>query len=291
MNTIAVIACASAHVLAKLAGPMTQETPNAAQIEESTPIALTQSIDPNTIEVGNSIACLTPTPPNRTFGASFYRSFDLSQDPRITGDLLVGTVVVGVEDALHPSGEQEITIALHIDRDGGDPLLNDLVPLAEVTAVIKDQVERLVSVPIEARVPQGSMLVVEVWSPSYAGLSEAATFIIGSNSGGQTAPTYWRSPGCGFAQIIDVADPLVSGGFPDMHLVLTVEGEVDDTCYADCDPSSGRGVLDILDFVCFQDRFVAGDPYACDCTTASGAGVCDILDFLCFQDAFLQGCP
>ena len=62
-------------------------------------------------------------------------------------------------------------------------------------------------------------------------------------------------------------------------------------CYADCDTASGAGVLDIFDFLCFQDAFTNGDPYACDCDTASGAGVCDIFDFLCFQDAFTNGCP
>ena len=54
-------------------------------------------------------------------------------------------------------------------------------------------------------------------------------------------------------------------------------------CYADCD---GSGGLDIFDFICFQDRFVGGDPYA-DCT---GDGVHNIFDFICFQDRFVGGC-
>ena len=58
-------------------------------------------------------------------------------------------------------------------------------------------------------------------------------------------------------------------------------------CYADCDQSSGAGVLDIFDFICFQDAFVGGDPSA-DCT---GDTVLDIFDFVCFQDAFAGGCP
>jgi hypothetical protein len=62
-------------------------------------------------------------------------------------------------------------------------------------------------------------------------------------------------------------------------------------CYADCDTSTGPGVLDIFDFLCFQNRFDAGEPYACDCDTSSGPGVCDIFDFLCFQNAFAAGCP
>jgi hypothetical protein len=62
-------------------------------------------------------------------------------------------------------------------------------------------------------------------------------------------------------------------------------------CYADCDTSTGAGILDIFDFLCFQDSFVAGDPYACDCDTTTGPLVCDIFDFLCFQNAFVAGCP
>ncbi len=62
-------------------------------------------------------------------------------------------------------------------------------------------------------------------------------------------------------------------------------------CYADCDTSTGVGVLDIFDFLCFGNRFDAGDPYACDCDTSTGMGVCDIFDFLCFGNAFNAGCP
>jgi hypothetical protein len=62
------------------------------------------------------------------------------------------------------------------------------------------------------------------------------------------------------------------------------------TCYADCDTSTGTGTLDIFDFLCFQNAFVANDPYACDCDTTTGTRVCDIFDFLCFQNAFVAGC-
>jgi hypothetical protein len=69
-----------------------------------------------------------------------------------------------------------------------------------------------------------------------------------------------------------------------------VEIEVSPDCYPDCDSSTGGGILDIFDFLCFQDRFLAAEPYACDCDTNTGAGVCDIFDFLCFQGAFSEGC-
>jgi hypothetical protein len=55
-------------------------------------------------------------------------------------------------------------------------------------------------------------------------------------------------------------------------------------CYADCD---GNQTLDVFDFLCFQDAFVAAVPYA-DC---DGNSVFDVFDFLCFQDEFVKGCP
>jgi hypothetical protein len=67
--------------------------------------------------------------------------------------------------------------------------------------------------------------------------------------------------------------------------------EFDSACYPDCDTSTGVGVLDIFDFLCFQNRFASGSPYACDCDTSTGGGVCDIFDFLCFQNEFSNGCP
>lgn len=62
-------------------------------------------------------------------------------------------------------------------------------------------------------------------------------------------------------------------------------------CLADCDTSTGAWVLDVFDFVCFQNRFAAGVAYACDCDTSTGPLVCDVFDFLCFQSAFAIGCP
>ncbi|MCH7792819.1 MAG: hypothetical protein IID31_11145, partial [Planctomycetes bacterium] len=56
-------------------------------------------------------------------------------------------------------------------------------------------------------------------------------------------------------------------------------------CYPDC---HGNGVLDIFDFLCFQNSFVNGEPYACECDPDPA---CDIFDFLCFQNAFVAGCP
>jgi len=50
---------------------------------------------------------------------------------------------------------------------------------------------------------------------------------------------------------------------------------------------NGDGSLDVLDFVAFQEAFVAGEASA-DC---DADGVLNVLDFVCFQVSFQAGCP
>ena len=56
--------------------------------------------------------------------------------------------------------------------------------------------------------------------------------------------------------------------------------------YPDCDHTTGAGILDIFDFLCFGNKFGQADPYACNCDTSTGNNICDIFDFLCFQNLF-----
>jgi hypothetical protein len=81
--------------------------------------------------------------------------------------------------------------------------------------------------------------------------------------------------------------PIAGGTYRFVSRVFTP----DIKCYADCDQTTGNGVLDIFDFLCFGNAFAAGDPYACDCDVSTGLGVCDIFDFLCFGNFFSAGCP
>ena len=61
-------------------------------------------------------------------------------------------------------------------------------------------------------------------------------------------------------------------------------------CYANCDGSTGAPVLNVNDFVCFQNRFAAGDPYA-NCDGSTTTPVLNVNDFVCFQARFAAGCP
>ncbi len=81
-------------------------------------------------------------------------------------------------------------------------------------------------------------------------------------------------------------DPLFVRGYG----IADAASSLADDCYADCDGSSGRGVLDIFDFLCFGNAFESGSRFACDCDVVSGPAVCDVFDFLCFGNAFNAGC-
>ncbi|MBL9031551.1 MAG: PEP-CTERM sorting domain-containing protein [Phycisphaerae bacterium] len=60
-------------------------------------------------------------------------------------------------------------------------------------------------------------------------------------------------------------------------------------CYANCDASTTNPVLNVNDFVCFQNRFAAGDPYA-NCDNSTSPPVLNVADFICFLNRYAAGC-
>jgi hypothetical protein len=62
------------------------------------------------------------------------------------------------------------------------------------------------------------------------------------------------------------------------------------TCYANCDGSVASPVLNVNDFICFLQRFAAGDTYA-NCDGSTTPPVLNVNDFVCFQSQFAAGCP
>ncbi|MFN0131641.1 MAG: S8 family serine peptidase, partial [Phycisphaerales bacterium] len=62
------------------------------------------------------------------------------------------------------------------------------------------------------------------------------------------------------------------------------------TCYANCDGSTAAPILNVNDFICFQNKFAAGDSYA-NCDGSTTAPILNVNDFVCFQNRFAAGCP
>ncbi|MBL9031365.1 MAG: hypothetical protein JNM80_06625 [Phycisphaerae bacterium] len=60
-------------------------------------------------------------------------------------------------------------------------------------------------------------------------------------------------------------------------------------CYANCDDSTSTPMLNVNDFICFQNRFAAQHPYA-NCDLSTSTPVLNVNDFICFQNRFAAGC-
>jgi hypothetical protein len=105
--------------------------------------------------------------------------------------------------------------------------------------------------------------------------------------GGQTAP----STGGGFEVAGTIGQPdagqmsgpafVVLGGFWAVTAPMP--------CYANCDASTTPPILNVNDFVCFQQHFAAGDAYA-NCDGSTTPPVLNVADFVCFQGKFAAGC-
>jgi hypothetical protein len=94
------------------------------------------------------------------------------------------------------------------------------------------------------------------------------------------------------AQWDDLIDPGPSGGtYPPVaqELPFIIRGTVGASCYANCDGSTQPPILNVNDFICFSQRFAAGEPYA-NCDGSTQEPVLNVGDFVCFQSAFAAGC-
>ncbi|MFN0131398.1 MAG: GC-type dockerin domain-anchored protein [Phycisphaerales bacterium] len=61
-------------------------------------------------------------------------------------------------------------------------------------------------------------------------------------------------------------------------------------CYANCDGSSVPPALNVSDFICFLNKYAAGDSLAnCDGSTTPPA--LNVTDFICFLNRYAAGCP
>jgi len=62
------------------------------------------------------------------------------------------------------------------------------------------------------------------------------------------------------------------------------------TCYANCDQSTNTPILNVNDYVCFNNRFAAGDSYA-NCDQSTNVPLLNVNDYVCFNNRFAAGCP
>ncbi|MFS8521986.1 MAG: carboxypeptidase regulatory-like domain-containing protein, partial [Micromonosporaceae bacterium] len=162
------------------------------------------------VAVNNSVAC-SPDFGFTTTENSYLRTFVLS-DFGLNGGFTVSSVTFGVEAS---SPAQPLTVNLYTLE--GEFRYANLTPIGSAEITLQPTELDLVTVPVEGVAPAGSTLVVEIDSPDMSGTGR---LFIGSNSAGQTAPSYLASESCGLLEPTDTAEL----GFPDMHIVMSVTG-------------------------------------------------------------------
>lgn len=209
-----------------------------------------------TIQVPNTPACGDGT---TTMANQFLRTFTLA-DFDITTEFEVTEVTFGVE-SLRNVPSASITVNLYtLD---GTFIYDNLTLIGSAVEVLTPQQQTLVTVPITGTAPAGSTLVVEIAAPD---LTSVGAFFPGSNSLGETAPSYIASTTCGFPEPMPYTQ--VGPGFPNVHLVMTVSGAVaapvDCTLpdWVDVDPMAGSlsgGGAQTVNVTFDADGLVAGD--------------------------------
>jgi subtilisin family serine protease len=223
------------------------------------------------IVASNSVAC-SPDGGISTAENGYLRHFTLD-DFDIASDFQVTEVSFGIENL---TVAQTLTVNLYTMIDPGGPFsYANFQQIGSAGAALPAQQATIVAVPVTGTVPAGATLVVEVDAPDLSGVGG---FFIGSNSSGQTAPSYLRSASCGIPEPTDTA----AIGFPGMHIVMNVTGnaEVDlPTCdvpsgtpWADVTPLSGTvapGGVQVVEVALDSTGFAGGEVLQADLCLAS----------------------
>ncbi|WP_131811144.1 proprotein convertase P-domain-containing protein, partial [Aequorivita soesokkakensis] len=175
------------------------------------PVVITHSVSQSIVP--GTVTCNAGGIPDEN---SFYRDFDLANDFGISDDFNVSSVEFGVEEITGP-----VALTLNIYSTAGPfptgfPGSLTLQGTANYTVDVPDNLT-IVSVPLNATIPAGAIMVYEM----KINLGAANVFFPGSNAAGQTGVSWIASAACGITTPTDFA----AIGFPNVHMIMNVVGE------------------------------------------------------------------
>jgi hypothetical protein len=131
-------------------------------------------------------------------------------------------VDIGIESASANNGgggTQPVTVRLYTSNQPfptGFP--GSLTMIGSATVNVADQSGTILNIPVTGTAPPGSQLVVEFFTPD--GTVAGNLIFIGSNAAPETGPSYLSAADCG----VTTPTPTASLGFPNMHVVMNVNG-------------------------------------------------------------------
>jgi hypothetical protein len=187
----------------------------AAASLHAAPVTLTHSASMTTTQGGFWCGNLSESA-NNAWG----RTFDLASFG-VSGSFDVQSVTFGVGVALANAGQQAVSVKVY---DGyttsGFSVTNRGTLVGSFTQQIANGANFNLTWNVPATVASGFMYVeVESLNPGF-GSGSGTMFQVGTNSAGETSPTYLWAPSCG------ANNPLANTaiGFPSFQMVLSVTG-------------------------------------------------------------------
>lgn len=206
-------------------GPRERSGGVAAAVDASLAIqTITQSTS-TTVTAAASVSCNGGSPNFFHTDNSYYRGFTLSAFPALTlPQFLVQQVTIGVEQATGASGSQPATLTIWkatanpIGGAANPPGNNSVSTLAVSVPNQNLTLLPMILTTQPVMLVASDVLAVELFTPN--GQPTSNTFFVGSNAGGQSAPSYIKAGPCGVNNISDLA----SIGFPNMHIIMQVLG-------------------------------------------------------------------
>jgi hypothetical protein len=216
---IAVLVLACAVVTAQAATWETSGNTGTAVRDIIHPLApqqMSQSVDPNTIVTGTSVACGSAGIQTEN---GWWRLFDLDGDHGYEGDFCVEDVDYGIESSV---GTQDTTVRVYCLDDGLPFLLQFLTQVGTNSQAQPDAAAEFFNITVGGccDTTSQSMAVEMANDEDCSTTGNCITYFIGCNDLGQTGSTYLTSVSCG------VNDPITTDaiGFPQAQMVMVVNG-------------------------------------------------------------------
>ncbi|MCP4546918.1 MAG: hypothetical protein GY835_10685 [bacterium] len=185
-------------------------------------VSITQNVDPNVMVDATSVSCGVAG--SHTAENFYLRRFFLA-DYSIASHIDVESIDLGIEQA---DGAPTIDISLHSIATGDAFTFANLTLIATVDVLV-DVIDAgtFINVPIAGRVEIGNDLVVIVHSADGEPLLQ--NFRPGVNDSGVTYDSYIAAETCGITAPTAMSDI----GFPESQMVMTVNGNADETTAAE----------------------------------------------------------
>jgi hypothetical protein len=197
----------------------------------------------------------------------------------ISNGLDVTSIDIGIEGATGATGSQPVEVRLYTWDTSTSFTFGNFSLIGSVALNLPDQALTIANIPVTGSVPAGGTLVVEFFTPN--GQTAGNSLFVGSNANGQTDATFLAAADCGITEPTDTA----AIGFPDMQLVMLVNGtlagpafcdNVDDISWASVSPTAGTtagGGSSAVDVTFDSTGLLAGSTYTGTLCVASNDAV------------------